>query len=171
MNSLREEEVEHLTAVEEGASTKVKLLYKKLKLPLLIILVLALVGFGVWFFLLRTPAEEGVVEVETRLPREPPPFGEVYFIRDMVINPSGGRRLFMVSIALEYFDKEKASEFKRREPLLRDNLTTLFSSQPPEVLTNIKYRRALRSRVKKIMDYQLGEGVVTRIFFEKWVFQ
>jgi len=51
------------------------------------------------------------------------------------------------------------------------NLITLFSSQSREVLTNIKYRRALRARVKKIMDYQLGEGVVSRVFFQKWVFQ
>jgi hypothetical protein len=39
------------------------------------------------------------------------------------------------------------------------------------VLIDIKYRQAFRARVKKIMDFQLGEGVVSRVFFEKWVFQ
>ena len=77
----------------------------------------------------------------------------------------------MVSVGLEYFDPEMKSVISKREPLLRDNLITLFSSQSREVLTNIKYRRALRARVKKIMDYQLGEGVVSRVFFQKWVFQ
>lgn len=77
----------------------------------------------------------------------------------------------MVSLGLEYFDAEVSAELGKRESLLRDNLITLFSSQPQEILTNIKYRRALRARVQKIMDYQLGEGAVTRVFFEKWIFQ
>ena len=62
-------------------------------------------------------------------------------------------------------------EIRKREPLLRDNLITFFTAQPLEVLTNIRYRQAIRSRVKKILDYHLGEGAITRVFFSKWVFQ
>lgn len=101
----------------------------------------------------------------------PPAFGEIYEMQDLVINPSGSRRVFMVTVALEIADKEQVKEVTKRESLLRDNLITLFASQPLEVLIDVKYRQAFRARVKKIMDYQLGEGIVSRVFFEKWVFQ
>lgn len=172
MDNFPEEETERLQ-VDESEADKGGLI-GKLKIPLIIILILILITAVLYWFVLRPSSEvsqnELVAEVEKK-PDEPPPFGKVYYIRDLVINPAAGRRIFMVSVALEYFDDEKAALLEKREPLLRDNLITLFSSQPQHVLTNIKYRRALRARVKKIMDYQLGEGVVTRVFFEKWVFQ
>ncbi len=110
-------------------------------------------------------------EIEDEEPVEPPPFGEVYVISDLVINPAGQRRLFMVSIGLEYFETSSLEKIQKREILLRDNLITLFGSQPIDVLNDIRYRQAFRNRIKKIMDYQLGKDTVTRIFFEKWVFQ
>ena len=172
MDNYPEEEVEQLAVDEsEGAF---KGLFSKLKIPLIIFLVLVLAVIAIYWFVLR-PNQEATGdesnEVTEQKLDEPPPFGNVFFIRDLIINPAGARRIFMVSVALEYFDEEKAAVLQEREPLLRDNLITLFSSQPQNVLTDIKYRRALRARVKKIMDYQLGEGVVTRVFFEKWVFQ
>ncbi len=172
MNEYEPEEVERLT-LEGLEKTGRARLTAGLKWPLLTVLVVVLVGVPVWLFILK-PDREMVAEVEIEVVKpspEPPQFGEVYLIEDLIVNPATGRRHFMVSIALEYFDEDKLDEIKRREPLLRDNLVTLFSSQPIDVLTNIRYRRALRSRVKKIMDYQLGEGVVTRIFFHKWVSQ
>jgi flagellar basal body-associated protein FliL len=110
---------------------------------------------------------------ETPKPAEAEPlqFGEVVELDDIVINPAGSRRVFMVKVTLEVVDKEKSREVEKRQALLRDNLITLFASQPLEVLIDIKYRQAFRARVKKIMDFQLGEGVVSRVFFEKWVFQ
>ena len=174
MNEYGPEEVERLPLEEPEAARKRKLM-TRLKWLLLAIVVLVLVGIPSWFLFLK-PAPEGIVEVEPEMmkperkpPQKPPEFGEVYLIEDLIINSLDGRRHFMVSIGLEYFDKEKLPEIERREPLLRDNLITLFSSQPVEVLTNITYRQALRARVKKIMDYQLGEGVVTRVFFQSWV--
>ncbi len=144
---------------------------QRLKLPLLIVVVL---GIASAVLLLFNPGNilDKEVEIVDEIPKhEPPPFGQVFKIEDLIINPSKGRRHFIVTLGLEYFDLDATEEIKRHEPLLRDNLITLFSAQPVDVLTNIKYRRALRSRVKRIMDYQLGEGLITRIFFEKWVFQ
>jgi len=146
-----------------------------------LILVALIAGGGVGgavFFLLpklqhKAPAE--VVEsaaVENEAPsNEPKPFGEVYQMTDIVINPASSRRVFMVTVALEVANKEMVKEIQKREPLLRDNLITMFASQPLDVLIDIKYRQAFRARVKKVMDYQLGEGAITRVFFEKWVFQ
>ena len=169
MDNIPDEEVEGLTVGE--AKKTGKGLSGKLKVPLIILLILLLGAAAAWWFLLKHGPAEELAEKDETPQDEPPPFGEVYFIRDIIINPSGGRRVFMVSLGLEYFDAEVSAELGKRESLLRDNLITLFSSQPQEILTNIKYRRALRARVQKIMDYQLGEGAVTRVFFEKWVFQ
>ncbi|MBM3327322.1 MAG: flagellar basal body-associated FliL family protein [Calditrichaeota bacterium] len=148
----------------------------KKKSPLvMIIIIIAAVGLGavgVWKFLPTGHKSGFSSDADSiRPPRETPTFGEVFLIEDLIINPAGTRRVFMCSVGLEVADAEKVKEVKRRESLLRDNLLTLFSSQSMEVLLDIKYRQAFRARVKKIMDYQLGEGIVKRVFFEKWVLQ
>lgn len=146
----------------------------------IVLAVLVLAAAGVWFFLGSDSEDAGELigitltePEEDKKPHEPKPMGEVWVMEDIFINPSGGggRRHFMVAVVLELSSKANIEEINKRKPLLRDNLITLFSSQQIEVLANIKYRQAFRSRVKKIMDYQLGEGVVTRVFFDKWVFQ
>ena len=145
-----------------------------LLIPLVILGVLAMVYLAFLKPRGREPSAEKAAAVRAPTPEvnhKPPEFGEVYSISDIIINPADGRRHFMVTVSLEYQDKDKLAEIQRRESLLRDNLITFFSSQPVEVLTNIRYRQAIRSRVKKIMDYQLGDGVVSRIFFDKWIFQ
>lgn len=151
------------------------------RMPVIIagaLIVLAAGAFIVWKFVLNKSADDtelsgadSLAVIDEDGEREPPPFGEVYIIDDIIINPVGQRRLFMVTIGLEVFKPELLDEIKKREPLLRDNLITLFSSQPINVLADIRYRQAFRARVMKIMDYQLGEGKITRIFFQKWVFQ
>lgn len=138
------------------------------------IAVAAAAGVGVWKFLPQSsaPTHEIVEPVEiSKKAEEPPKFGEVFQLSDIVINPAGSRRVFMVCVTLELSDPALKKEVEKRESLLRDNLITLFASQPLDVLIDIKYRQAFRARVKKIMDYQLGETAVTRVFFEKWVFQ
>ncbi|NQU05727.1 MAG: flagellar basal body-associated FliL family protein [Calditrichaeota bacterium] len=181
MVNYSEEEVDRLSIVDKTAKKK-KRLFARLKLPFIIAAIVIFLGGGSgWWFLIRPGATEQTVETEgsdsliiAEVPEtehEPPPFGEIFTIDDLVVNPAGGRRIFMVSLGVEYFDSEQLAEMQRREPILRDNLITFFSSQPSDYLSNIKYRQALRSRVKKIMDYQLGEGVVSRIIFQKWIFQ
>jgi len=147
-----------------------------MKIIIIAVLVGGLVAGGVYFFLLKPHPQtvavttESAPELET-ITKEAKPFGEVFQMSDIVINPAGSRRVFMVTVALEVAQKDMVKEVEKREPLLRDNLITLFASQPLDVLIDIKYRQAFRARVKKIMDFQLGEGAVTRVFFEKWVFQ
>jgi len=137
------------------------------------VVVAAAAGFGVWKFMPGSSTPHGIVEPvdAEKKPEEPPKFGETFQLEDIVINPAGSRRVFMVVVTLELGDPEKKKEVEKREALLRDNLITLFASQPLDVLIDIKYRQAFRARVKKIMDHHLGEGIVTRVFFEKWVFQ
>jgi len=144
-----------------------------MKIVIIAVVVGLLVGAGIYFLLPMFQHKAALVEpVEVESPPgEPKPFGEVYQMSDIVINPAGSRRVFMVTVALEIANKEKLKEVEKRESLLRDNLITLFASQPLDVLIDIKYRQAFRARVKKIMDYQVGEGTINRVFFEKWVFQ
>ncbi len=144
----------------------------------LTVVIIAVVGFFAWRFILSKPEKEkGVVDVAemTEIARKPvknaPPIGDIYTISDILINPARQRRIFMVSVGLEVAGPKVIDEIRRREPMLRDNLITLFSSQSSDVLTDIRYRQAFRIRVKKIMDFQLGEGSVKRVFFDKWVYQ
>ena len=176
MDDFQDEEVEHLTVIDAEDDTYAKkALLQKLKLPLMITGVVIVVGVVLWWIFLRGDTEklpeDEIVEVDTRELHKPEEFGNIYVIKDLIVNPAGGARVFMVSVALEFFDKGILEELSRKEPLLRDNMITLFSAQSKDVLTNIRYRRELRKRVKKIMDYQLGEGVITRVFFEKWIYQ
>ncbi len=170
MNNFLDEEVERTDQEETTESAERGGLLTRLRLPLIIVLIIVLAGGAVWWFFLRTGPEE-LTSVASSETYTPPPMGEIYMIDDLIINPLGGRRIFMVAIGLEYFAENTAEEITKREPLLRDNLITFFSSQPREVLTNIKYRELLRGRVKKIMDHQLGENTITRVIFVKWVFQ
>lgn len=179
MNNFLDEEVERTDPEETTESAGRGGLFTRLRLPLIIILIIVLAGVAVRWIFFRTGSEEltSVASSETYTPPPmgeiytPPPMGEIYMIDDLVINLAGGRRIFMVAIGLEYFEEKTAEEITKREPLLKDNLITFFSSQPGEVLTNIKYRELLRGRVKKIMDHQLGENTITRVIFVKWVFQ
>ncbi|MCF7810696.1 flagellar basal body-associated FliL family protein [bacterium] len=180
MVNYAEEEVDRLSVADESDEIK-RNLFARLKLPLIITVIVMILGGGVWWFLIKSESKVEAMGLESndsliisdkdKPKHEPPPFGEIFIIDDLIVNPAGGRRIFMVSIGLEYFDTKHLAEMERREPILRDNLITFFSSQPAEYLSNIKYRQALRGRVKKIMDYQLGDGVVTRVIFQKWVFQ
>ncbi len=174
MNSYSEDDVEKVALIDQEEEPK-KGVFSKL-IWVIIAVILAGGGFALWKFILSPSSDDiALVEVGEEIvsapPREPPPFGEVYKIENVILNPASGRRHFMVSVGLEVFDKSKLDEIKKREPLLRDNLITMFSAQPVDILSDIRYRQAFRSRVKKIMDYQLGEGIVTRVFFERWVFQ
>ncbi len=171
-----DDSVERVSLVEPEDSGRSGL--KKVLVIVLIVLVLGVGGFLAWKFLMTKPAEDELdskivdaVEEPMTPAKEAPPIGEIYIISDVLVNPARQRRIFMVSIGLEVSRNGVIDDIRAREPLLRDNLITLFSSQSQEVLTDIKYRQAFRIRVKRIMDYQLGEGAVNRVFFEKWVFQ
>lgn len=147
---------------------------KKGIFPIIIGVIMLAAGVGIGVVLApRLVVHKGVVEPEvgktSAAVKEG--FGEVYLIEDIIVNPSESRRIFMCSIGLEVANPELVKEVKKREVLLRDNFNTLFSSQTVETLLDIKYRQAFRARVKKIVDLQLGEGVVRRVFFEKWVVQ
>ncbi len=159
--------------VPEPAEPKKKSRFGFLKWIIIGVVVAAAAGIGVWKFAPGSNKPHDIVDpVEiAQKPEEPQKFGEVFQLSDIVINPAGSRRVFMVVVTLELVNAEIRKEVEKREALLRDNLITLFASQPLDVLIDIKYRQAFRARVKKIMDYHLGEGKVTRVFFEKWVFQ
>lgn len=138
------------------------------------LLIFGAAGGFFWWRTRSAETPETKIQSVTPPPTEshnPPPLGKVYLIRDLIINPADGRRHFLVSVGLEYFPPIEERFIADREVLLRDNLISFFSAQPLEVLTNIRYRQAIRTRVKKIIDYQLGQGVVSRVFFEKWVVQ
>jgi flagellar basal body-associated protein FliL len=142
---------------------------------LFIVFAVVIIGAaGFWLLKMRhpsPPAESVAAAPPQEAPLEPPTFGEVYRFEDLVINPVGGRKVFMVTVVLEVQDARKIAEIQKRESLLRDNLITMFSSQSAEALADIQLRRAFRARVIKIMDYQLGAGTVSRVFFEKWILE
>src|SRR4030042_4838095 len=105
--------------------------WSRFRIPI-IALIVALVIITVWWLIGKYTGQtvSDVEGVTTKIEHKPPPFGEVFSLNDLIVNPAGGRRHFMVSIGLEYFDPTKADEIRKRESLLRDNLITFFTSQP-----------------------------------------
>ncbi|RJP81645.1 MAG: hypothetical protein C4524_01630 [Candidatus Zixiibacteriota bacterium] len=99
--------------------------------------------------------------------------GEFYAISDLVVNPAatGGRRHLLVSVSLEYHDPLLKEELEKRDPQIRDNLITLLAGQESAVLTDIRYREAIRQSLLKAVNYYVQGGEIEKLYFTKYVFQ
>ena len=105
MNEIPEDDIEKVALVDLSEETKKGFLSKLIWVVIIIIILGG--GFAIWKFVLNKSGD-GIVDVEETKkapPREPPPFGEIYMINDVIINPMSGRRHFIVSIGLEVHDK------------------------------------------------------------------
>jgi|GEM_PF-970801 len=100
-------------------------------------------------------------------------FGEIFQLDGLIINPtnSRGSKHLLIDIGLQTTDASILAELGEKELLLRDNLNTFLSAQKLEVLTDINMRQKIRERLKEIVDYNLSEGEVDKVYFIRYVLQ
>jgi flagellar basal body-associated protein FliL len=102
-------------------------------------------------------------------------FGAVHAIADLIINPKGssGRRVFKISVALEYdpANAELAKEMEERTPFMRDFLITYLSGMNEDSLSDISYRETIRDSLGVAMNRFLSAGKVDRVLFQDFIRQ
>ncbi|MBZ0264411.1 flagellar basal body-associated FliL family protein [bacterium] len=98
--------------------------------------------------------------------------GQIYKLETLLINPeaSRGSKHLLVDIGIEASDPAIIGQLEVLDPVLRDNISTLLSSQPLDVLTNILMRDKLRLKIEEIANFHLKEGEVDRVYFIRYVF-
>jgi len=98
----------------------------------------------------------------------------IYNWEDIIVNPSNSsERFLMVSLGFEYKleDEKLPDELKNKTILITDNLNTYFSSQKIEDLVINDFRNKMKVDIIKIVNSQLSEGKITRVFFAQYVIQ
>ena len=102
-------------------------------------------------------------------------FGAVHAIPDLIINPKGssGRRVFKISVALEYdpANAELAKEMEERTPFMRDFLITYLGGMNEDSLSDISYRETIRDSLSVAMNRFLSAGEVDRVLFQDFIRQ
>jgi len=102
-------------------------------------------------------------------------FGAVHAIPDLIVNPRGsqGRRVFKISLALEYdpANPELAKELVERSPFMRDYLLNTLSAMTEDSLSDISYREAIRDSLGKALNRFLSAGRIDRVLFQDFIRQ
>lgn len=130
----------------------------KMKLLIMIIVPVLLLAGGAGYFLLggeeekKVPEAVETVKAQDGAEKKSNKIQYYPFAEDFTVNLSSddGRNHFMrISITLMTRDEALLANFKEIEPLLRNDLLTLFSSQTYENLKTIKGKQDLRVKAQQ----------------------
>ncbi|MCK4546018.1 MAG: flagellar basal body-associated FliL family protein [Candidatus Eisenbacteria sp.] len=101
------------------------------------------------------------------------PFGEVYVIEDLVVNPhrSGGMRYACVSVGLESLDPAVIREIGIRDAQVKDLLIQIFGSRTVEELSDVYTREEIRQEVQRRVEEILPAGELDAVYFVNFVLQ
>jgi flagellar basal body-associated protein FliL len=156
-----------------------------MKLPIkiaLIVLALAVQLVAAWFLMdwllgreLNRGAEPDQVEAEADGEARDYEFGALFYLTDLIVNPSdsSGRRIFKISLALEYNPEnvKLAAELTERAPFMRDHLIGYLGSMTEASLSDISYRETIRDSLGVALNQYLNEGKVDRVLFQDFIRQ
>lgn len=102
-------------------------------------------------------------------------YGALYQLSDLIVNPTGsvGRRLFKISLALEYdpANIKLGDELNARSPFMRDHLITYLGSMNEDQLSDISYRETIRDSLTSALNTFLESGKVDRVLFQDFIRQ
>ncbi len=97
----------------------------------------------------------------------------MYTINDIVINPAGtgGSRFLSVSFGFELESPRLLSEFKAREPMIRDALITILSSKTVAQLTDVRQKEIIRYQIKKRVGELMKTESLAGVYYTDFVLQ
>lgn len=88
---------------------------------------------------------------------------------------SGKLRYYKADIALRVSDSEAEARVKYHEPLIRNQLVTLFSQQSDTTLGSVEAKEALRKealkQVQAVLSHEEGKPLVDDLLFNNLVIQ
>lgn len=97
----------------------------------------------------------------------------VFMIRDIIVNPAGtgGTRFLSASIGFETNKPGMAAFMISREPIIRDALVTILSSQSISELSDFKQREKLRKLIRLRVQRILKTEDLGAVYFTEFVLQ
>jgi len=171
----------------EEESTEGKKKDGKLKLIIVIVigilLIAALSIFGTWFMLkdkLTSSDEKSIDELEMSDPIVSVEQGEaLYYAMDpaFIINYSNGgkSRFLQVELTLMTRDPEALAVLEKHNPLIRNNLLDVFSTQDINLLASAEGKEKLAEdlavAVQAILDVELGRPGIEAVLYRSFIIQ
>ncbi|MDP5057602.1 MAG: flagellar basal body-associated FliL family protein [Marinomonas hwangdonensis] len=152
----------------------------KKKLIIIVVLALLLLGGGgaaAYFFLFSGSDDPAVSaeESEAVVPTEP----SVYlaldpaFTVDFMID--GRKRYLQLNMTVKSRNSEQVDALKLHEPLIRNSLVLLFSSQSFDELKTVEGKTALKeaalNAINGILEQETGQGGMDAVLFTNFVMQ
>ena len=123
----------------------------------------------------EVPAEsEEVLEPPDILPKYDDP-EKIVLLDEMHANPAGtkGDAVVFFKVGLGFAPSKVESEIQRPEVMakIKDDITAVMSSHPPEMMDQPDDKRALREEIRVRINAHLTEGEIVEVYFEKFVVQ
>lgn len=97
----------------------------------------------------------------------------VFMIRDIIVNPAGtgGTRFLSASVGFEATGPNLSALMSSKEPIIRDALVTILSSQSIPELSDFKQREKLRKLIRLRVKRLLKTDELGAVYFTEFVLQ
>jgi flagellar FliL protein len=147
---------------------------KKSRLPMIIGLVVVLLALGGGGFAYKTMHAKAAAKNA-----KPAPKAELYLPLDppFVVNfrDDDSLRYLQVGVTLMSHDADALAAAKSADPVIRDALVSLFSSQEYSIISNTAGRDKLQAQalaaVRKVVQERLGRPGIDALYFTSFVMQ
>ena len=95
----------------------------------------------------------------------------LFTLEDLVVNPAftGGKRFFIVSMALAVELEEMLDVLKEREPIIKDRIIGLIAQKSFTWLANNANRETLRNEINTVVENIIRSSGGVRVYFTKYV--
>ena len=158
---------------------------KKSKKGLIIILVVAVLVLGggtagtLYALGILGGGADAEQTAESGEPAEPVKAQAVYVALDpaFTVNFRGGAGARFLQVAVEAMTREPGIEehIKRHMPMIRNDLTMLFSSKSARELSTVEGKEALRAEtlasIQKVLEAEAGSKGIEAVYFTSFVMQ
>jgi flagellar FliL protein len=94
-------------------------------------------------------------------------------VKDLIVNPAGtnGTRFLLTTIGLEVTTPEALRELESKDVMVRDALNTILTSKDLLTIVNVDGRETIRKEIEKKVGSILRGGVLTNVYFSKFIIQ
>jgi len=118
-------------------------------------------------------ADAGKEGAGSRMEDRERPEGKIYVVKDLIVNPAGtnGTRFLLTTVGLEVTTPEALRELESKDVMVRDALNTILTSKDLLTIVNVDGREAIRKEIEEKVGSILRGGVLTNVYFSKFIIQ
>jgi flagellar FliL protein len=151
-----------------------------IKLIIVSVLVLVLIGGGVFFALhyfseskSHSSPDNAIKETKMDKPKKEAELGRMYPMEPFIVNllDKGGKRYLKVKMELEIPSEHLTEEITRRNAQLRDTILLLLSSKKFEDVNRLDGKFQLRNELIFAINQVLQSGKIKTLYFTEFVVQ